>query len=150
MVRVRVLLAFVLFCAGTRAQDAGVSPAVLSASSGISTDGTLDLAWSGGPDDVASWELEESVVGGSVPVVMDAGPHRASARSGLADGSYAFRVRAVREDGGRGAWSAPVTVEVRHHPLGLAFGFFGVGAFVFLATAVMVVRGHARAERGED
>lgn len=139
-----------LLCVGVRAQEPATSPLVLTSSTALSTDGTLDLSWSGGPDDMGSFELEEAVEGGGDPSILDAGPHRASARSGLSDGAYRYRVRAVAADGGQGPWSDPVAVEVRHHALELAFAFFGVGAFVFLATVALVVNGHRRAARGED
>ncbi len=71
------------------------------------------------------------------------GPDRARAMSGRLDGVFHYRVRSPG-----GAWSAPVTVEVRHHSLTEAFVFLGVGAFVFIATAVLIVLGH-RAHRRE-
>lgn len=140
-----------VLCVEGAAQDPAVLPLVLTPSTVVSTDGTLDLSWSGGAADAASFELEEVMEGGDgVPNLLDAGPHRASARSGLADGTYTYRVRAVVAGGGPGPWSDPITVTVQHHALGLAFAFFGVGAFVFLATVALIVIGHRRAARGED
>ena len=142
--------AIVLLAMDLSAQGGPLSTAGLQASTAVSTDGTVDLTWSTGSRDAASWQLEEAVEGAISPVVLDAGMHRASARSGLANGTYVYRVRPVHADGTVGAWSQPVEVEVRHHALGLAFAFFGVGAFVFVATAWLVVSGHRRTARGED
>lgn len=65
------------------------------------------------------------------------GTDEATTMSGLWDGTYYFRVRLGQE-----AWSEPVQVVVRHHSLGKAFFFLGLGALVFLATAGLIIGGH--------
>lgn len=62
--------------------------------------------------------------------------------SGLPDGQFYYRVRAVSPDGAQYSdWSAPVLVQVAHHSLRLAFLLFGIGAVVFLITVGIVVQG---------
>lgn len=62
--------------------------------------------------------------------------------SGLPDGQFYYRVRAVTPDGAQHSdWSAPVLVRVAHHSLRLAFLLFGIGAVVFLITVGIVIQG---------
>lgn len=69
------------------------------------------------------------------------GPDRATLISGQADGSRVYRAGALGADGRVTAWSEPVTVKVAHHPLGRALGFFALGAVVFVATLLLIIRG---------
>lgn len=69
------------------------------------------------------------------------GSDTASLRSGLADGTYHYRVRALAADGTPGAWSTPVSVEVAHHPLSRALAFFALGAVVFIGTLGLILWG---------
>lgn len=129
----------------------------------VSTDGTIDLSWepagvpADGPDgsdggaaeawpDGTGFQLEEVHDGGD-PIVLAVGPHRAAALSGRDDGRYRFRVRAVPKGAAPGAWSARLAVRVEHHSLTLALSVLALGAVVFLATAGLVLVGHARARR---
>ena len=114
-----------------------------------SADGTLDLSWSlpgevGIPSgQLVAFELEETLEGGETTVI-DTGPHLSTALSGRDDGLYRYRVRAVPETGSAGPWSEPIELRVQHHSLSLAFTLFSIGAAVFLATAALVLIGHAR------
>ncbi|TNE52642.1 MAG: fibronectin type III domain-containing protein [Bacteroidetes bacterium] len=70
------------------------------------------------------------------------GPDLASFLSGLRNGVYYYRVRALAASGALpGEWSAPVQLQVEHHPLSLAISLFVIGAIVFSLTVVIVVRG---------
>lgn len=69
------------------------------------------------------------------------GPDLASFISGLPNGTYYFRVRALTENNRAGKWSRPATVNVEHQSLKLAFTLFTLGAIVFLATAAMIIVG---------
>lgn len=93
------------------------------------------------------FELQESLsadFAGAKPVYT--GPDRATSHSGRADGDYHFRVRAL--DGERSsAWSPAVTVQVRHHSFLRAGLFFALGALVFVATLIVILRGNAPEER---
>lgn len=62
--------------------------------------------------------------------------------SGLPDGDYRFRLRAADAD--EDAWSDTIRVEVEHHSLARAFGFFATGAVVFLVLIVALLRGRSR------
>ncbi|MBN2225823.1 MAG: hypothetical protein JW763_00515 [candidate division Zixibacteria bacterium] len=77
------------------------------------------------------------------------GPDLASYISGLKDGTYYYRVR-VLKGGHPGDWSRTVVVTVEHHSLKLAFTLFGLGAFVFVATVVVVFSGVRRDPRSSS
>ncbi len=94
-----------------------------------------------------AWEAEE-------PVVLEqaTGPDHGDTRilyqggdtstviSGLPDGEYRFRLRAADAD----TWADEATVVVEHHSLARAFGFFAVGAVVFLGLIGAILRGRPR------
>jgi hypothetical protein len=102
-------------------------------------------------DAVSEFELQESVHDDFSNVhVIYRGPDRARVLSGRDDGLYFFRVRALDGDGDKGAWSAPVRVEVAHHSLFKAAFFFAVGALVFLSTLGLIVSGHLRCRQGHS
>ncbi|WP_018948343.1 hypothetical protein [Thioalkalivibrio sp. ALMg11] len=104
-----------------------------------STDGGFTLAWEA-----------------DAPVVLEqaSGPDHANARilyeggdtstviSGLPDGDYRFRLRAADADAEQ--WADQATVTVKHHSLARAFGFFAVGAVVFLVLIGAILRGRPR------
>lgn len=118
----------------------------LSADTTVATAGYFGLSWghageAGGAP--AHFELQEAPDPAfAAPRTLYAGPDRATALSGRPDGIYYYRVRA---DGG--AWSPVVAVEVMHHSLVRAGLFFALGAAVFLATVVLILRGDARERR---
>lgn len=101
----------------------------------VNKDGAFRLEWKGGgPGSV--YEVTE----GGAPLYR--GADLATTVTGRPKGAYAYEVSWV------GSESAPVRcdVVVEPHSLGQAFGLFGLGAFVFACTLVVVVRGH-RAHR---
>ncbi|MFZ5621435.1 MAG: fibronectin type III domain-containing protein [Pseudomonadota bacterium] len=118
----------------------------LSADTTVATAGYFGLSWgpageAGGAP--ARFELQEAPDPAfAAPHTLYAGPDRATALSGRPDGTYYYRVRA---DGG--AWSPVVAVEVMHHSLVRAGLFFALGAAVFVATVVLILRGDARERR---
>ena len=65
------------------------------------------------------------------------GPDEATVISGLPDKHYFYRVRMVDTN----EWSQPVGVEVKHHPLGRAFGFFALGAIMFVIMIAVLIKG---------
>lgn len=144
-----LLLTFGLAHAGETPPPA--SP-VLSADTEVATAGYFGLSWglsrrpAGEADGApARFELQEAAGPAfGAPRTLYTGPDRATALSGRKDGTYYYRVRA---DGG--PWSAPVAVEVAHHSLVRAGLFFALGAAVFAATAVLILRGaHEGRRRG--
>lgn len=119
-----------------------LAPPALSADSAVATAGYYRLSWTH-PDmaDSPAFELQESPTADfTAAEIVYHGPDRATTHSGRADGDYHFRVRALA-DGSASGWSAPVTVQVRHHSLLRAGLFFALGALVFVATLGLILRG---------
>ncbi len=136
-------IAFVFFLSFLMLSD---SPAqsqktkiVLKSSDALSRTGHFQLSWQ--YDGVGDqFELQESIHKDFRRLrTIYEGPDNARAMSGLPDGSYYYRVRVNAGD-----WSDFVTVTVEHYPLSTAFTFLGLGAIVFLATAVLIIRGHIK------
>ncbi len=115
---------------------------VLESDLPVATAGYYRLSWAldGAAATLPVFELQESLKADFAdPATVYRGPDEASVMSGRGDGEYWYRVRAADGD-----WSEPVNVVVRHHPLSRALGFFAVGALVFLAILVVIVRGSMR------
>lgn len=116
-------------------------PPILSLSSGSElSQGIVKLEWNSSKsieDDELTFELHQSLQSdfNSYKLIYE-GVDKGSFLSGLNDGQYFYR---VREQGG--VWSTPVAVEVKHHPLKLALVLMGIGAFVFLSTIILVLKG---------
>jgi hypothetical protein len=109
----------------------------LSASLERSTTGTFSLSW----EDAEGVRYELIEEGGQRdPRIVYRGTDTARVMTGMPNGSYSYRVRALLS-GGSSPWSQPVGVTVAHHPLTRALGFFAVGLLVFLATLVLILRG---------
>jgi hypothetical protein len=105
----------------------------LSASPESSSDGVIQVRWSGADGVV----LEES----RRPDFADArevyrGTDRSTVLTGRIDGAYHYRLLALD---GSDPIAPDVNVEVAHHPLPRAFAFFGVGLFVFVCTTALVL-----------
>jgi hypothetical protein len=115
----------------------------LHSSTDIATAGYFQLRWqteqSTGP-----FVLEESPTADfSRARVLYRGPDLASVISGKTDNDYFYR---VTEQANPAHMSNTVKVTVSHHPLRNAFGFFSLGAVVFLATLVLVLRGNRQGQ----
>jgi hypothetical protein len=75
------------------------------------------------------------------------GPDLASFISGLPDGQYYFRVRTLSQNNSlESDWSQTLLLQVEHQSLRLAFTLFGLGAFVFIATAALIFFGSRKTE----
>jgi hypothetical protein len=130
-----------LLLAGAPASTPGKPVPSLSAH-GDAAAGHVTLEWqSGGEATSPEFMLEESVTEDFRDArVRYRGPHHASVLSGMADGTYFFRVRSrPSADTPWGAWSAPQRFTVEHHPLPLALVLFGMGAAVFGLTLVFLL-----------
>lgn len=122
----------------------------------VSTDGKFTLHWvpraalGGDGRFVLEGRDAELTAGGesSPPRVEYTGTARSRVLSGLADGVRVYRVRIEGADRMPAVWSEPVTVEVRHHSLSVAFAYLAVGAFVFVCTTLVVVGGARRTAGG--
>ena len=76
------------------------------------------------------------------------GPDLATFVSGLPDGEYFYRVRAIsKENGQKSGWSKTLDVTVEHHSLKLAFTLLILGAIVFIATTSLVLYGNYKFNR---
>jgi hypothetical protein len=106
--------------------------------------GAFRLSWRG-PQNGLFRLTEEGPAG---RLILYEGEDRASTVTGRRAGDYAYRVGVL--DGAEFTrWSDPCFVTVKPPSLGAAFALFGVGLFVTLATAWLVVRGHRAHRRGE-
>lgn len=110
----------------------------IEADTEVATAGYYELRWSAATPDVEVAEFDGPDA--SKPNIIYRGPDRGTVISGKTNGTRLYRVREIG-DGKDSGWSEPVTVTVAHHPLARALGFFGVGAFVFLSTLVLIVTG---------
>jgi len=123
------------------AQAAEAAPA-LESDSDVATAGFYQLSWQAGEAPVA-FELQEA----TRPDFADArefyrGPDLATVFSGQPNGDYYYRIRAIDGDT-VSPWSDTVHVVVQHHSLARAFTFLALGAIVFIATVVLILRGEA-------
>lgn len=116
----------------------------LRADSDVATAGFYRLTWDAGLES-AAYELQEAKRADFADArSLYRGPDLATVLSGKSNGDYYYRVRVVDAERSS-AWSEPVHVEVRSHSLPRALTFLVLGALVFLATVLLIVRGEARA-----
>ena len=113
----------------------------LQSDTSLSTAGYFQLSWQ--TEASGQFELQQAQTADfSDAHNIYQGEDQATVISGLPDGNYFYRVRHQSES----SWSKPVEVEVKHHPLSRAFGFFTLGAAMFLATLGGLIKG-ARSSR---
>ena len=139
--RLARLMLLALICLGPAAL--ALPAPDLESDSEVATAGFYQLTWQG--DEAAgTFELQEA----TQPDLADArdfyrGPDLATVFSGQPNGDYYYRIRAI--DGETvSPWSPTVHVVVQHHSLARAFTFLALGALVFIATVVLILRGEAR------
>jgi len=119
----------------------GIAAPELSSNSTLSTAGYFTLHWSAAPTEVNE-NLEFELQQANNPdfdnaVTRYQGSDKASIISGLANQTYYYRVRLGNQDD----WSSTLAVEVKHHSLARAFGFFGLGIVMFLMTVTVLLKG---------
>lgn len=134
-----ILTCLVCFCVPS------LSAAVeLQADTEVATAGYYQLKWQNGDSNVR-FEVQE---GGNRAFEqarqLYQGQDRATVVTGRSDGTYYYRARVVDANGSTGHWSDTIKVQVDHHPLSRALGFFTVGAIVFLASLVAILLGNRR------
>ena len=115
----------------------------------IAEAGYYTLSWSPGndaDDPNVVFELEESNTSAfSSTTQIYRGADRAASMSGKTDGEYFYRVREISTSTNTTSpWSAIHQVTVAHHPLSRSFLFLTIGAFVFVATTVLILSGQRR------
>ncbi len=120
--------------------QASVSPSVtLATDTEIATAGFFQLHWES--EHSGAWQLQESKHANLEDYkVIYTGPDLARIISGKSDGSYYYRIVAANNPAAH--MSNIVTVTVAHHPLTNAFVFFIIGAFIFLAILVSILKGN--------
>jgi len=126
-----------------------ISPPELAVDNPVASAGYFRLNWHL-PQKPAKrqpeFELQESAAVGfpqGTERMVYHGPDLATVISGRENGRLFYRVRAL-EEGLPGQWSNIVQVEVHYHSLLRAVTFFGLGAVVFLATLMVVIRGNLK------
>ena len=114
---------------------------VLQSNTTLATAGYYQLSWQ--HDIGSNYELQESTVADfSVAQTLYTGMDTASVISGKPDGIYYYRLRINNP---QSAWSEPVAVTVKHHPIERAFVFFTLGVVIFILVLVTVLRGNKAA-----
>lgn len=105
----------------------------------------LRWRWPEGPKEQENYQFElqqSDTTTFDDPKIIYKGPDYATFLSGMRNGDYYHRIRAIARNGtDTSKWSDPVLVQVRHHSLALAFSLFGIGALVFLITVGIVIKG---------
>ena len=135
----QILLFFLLIIpAFTHAEE---SPN-LTVSSGLSKDGTFNLQWN--LPDNTQIELQQASLKNPAFITIYTGADTATVITGQPDGTYRFRARLLDQDNARSDWSASVEIQVAHHPLSRALGFFAIGLLIFIATMLLILSGSRR------
>lgn len=122
------------------AGSAALASPQINSDTKLSTAGYFQLRWQDSASQ--SFQLQQA----SNAAFRDAatlyrGPDQATVISGLPDGDYFYRIRGDEQQ-----WSEPLKVSVKHHSLGKALGFFGLGASMFLVMLVLLIKGARRKE----
>ncbi|BCX50011.1 conserved hypothetical protein [Haloferula helveola] len=115
----------------------------------VSDDGTVDLSWSvpganapAEADPALTYLLEQSPDAAfSESKVRYEGPDMASVLTGLREGEYHFRVRAVDSQGEASPWSEPLVLNVKFMDRGQLTLLLVTGALVATMTVVAIISG---------
>lgn len=108
-----------------------------------SDDGTVDLVWTLPEDESATvFELEQA----TDPTFGDArqrylGSDQESVLTGLREGTYHFRVRAIDDGDQPGEWSEPLVLTVQYMGRTPLFLLLGTGAVVAGLTMAAIISG---------
>lgn len=105
-----------------------------------SAEGYAMIRWDH-PDESLDADFQLEVVGPEGERVTYETPEQSTFLSGLSNGDYQLRVR-YRSDSSQAweQWSKPMTLEVDHHSLRLAFVLFVAGGIMFLSIIAFLVR----------
>jgi hypothetical protein len=78
----------------------------------------------------------------SSPQIIYVGPDRGTYISGLLNGDFFYRVRALNtQETYTSPWSSPIHRTVQHPSLDFVFSLMSVGALVFISTISMITKG---------
>ena len=104
----------------------------------LSSEGYFVLNWTTAPDAVAPVVIQQSLDAGfGAPVNIDVPANGAITLTGFDNGTYYIRAQQAGA-----ADSDTVVVEVAHHSLSRAFGFFLTGLILFQILTVTIIRGN--------
>ena len=117
----------------------GNAQPILTASDDVSRTGHFQLNWQYKGSETMFILQQDTHPDFPNPHIIYNGPDLARTMTGMLNGEYFFRVRAENE-----GWSETASVKVEHYPLSTAFIFLGLGALVFLATAILIIGGHIK------
>ena len=106
----------------------------LTLNTALSTEGYFTASWSGLQADTGQLQVSNSADFSQASIYPITG-EGSMTLSGYPDGIWFLRAG----DGTR--WAATVSLEVRHHSLARAAGFFTLGLLLFLVLLVVIVRG---------
>lgn len=112
--------------------------------------GSFTLKWTSPENPISTrFELQQGTQRNfSSPRVIYAGPDRGTYISGLPNGDFFYRVRAVNvQEPEKSQWSPPVHRAVQHPPLTFALSVTGVGAIVLISTISMIAVGAWKEKR---
>jgi hypothetical protein len=110
------------------------SEPLLYSDASLSTEGYFVINWEGFAD--TGHVLQQSrTTDFREPVSYDINAAGSMTLSGYKDGIYLFRA------GESGNWSDTLRVEVKHHSLAKALGFFALGLLLFIILCAVVIRG---------
>ncbi len=116
----------------------------ITVSPSLSTDGVYQVRWQG--LGAVAVEVEESASPDfDVHRAVYRGEDKATTMTGREDGTWYYRVREV---GSATPSDVSARVDVRHHSLPRAFGYFAVGLIVFAATTTLVFAADRRTGDG--
>jgi len=125
------------------AQDTGES-VVLRSDTDVATAGYFQLSWNA---DQPIRLVESRSADFTDSSTLYTGSDSGRTVSGRRDGELYYRLESA--DSGT-VLGGPLRVVVAHHPLARALSFFGVGAFVFVATLALIVFGSLRSDQPPD
>ena len=116
-------------------------------SSHLADEGNVLLEWKlpeGSPASVPfQFQLEQSLQPDFTESTLRyEGADQATFVTGLAEGNYYYRVRAVSGSEGSGSWSKVVEVNVEFVSTTLVVTLFSIGMVVFVMTVVSILKGH--------
>lgn len=110
----------------------------LESDTSLSSEGYFVLNWTTTPEAREPVVIQQSLDADfSAPVNIDVPANGAITLTGFDNGTYYFR---AQQSGA--AASDTVVVEVAHHSLARAFGFFLAGLILFIVLTVTIIRGN--------
>ena len=117
---------------------------VLTSDTTLATAGYYQLSWQPGVQGAShkniSFELQQATSADFIQAeVIYRGQDMARVVSGMPDGDYYYRLRSILDSDAAEYWSPILHIQVSHHSLHKALGFFIAGALVFLLTMFFIV-----------